>query len=293
MTKTIFNDLNAYAKRQGNSELLDESHFYDFRQNIYGGQMPLKFQQMFMDGAGSELTAKACAVHSSSMLGYNFFHWIEQYPLSIEWADGKNIRYDRVRFEEKMAVLVGTRPANMDIVLSNSKGDVLFIESKFLEYVGSQKFKLSATYKKPIKYYTRGNEWADFISRLDTSAPQQYWDGIKQEICHLIAITNWLEQKTDVSGVWYNGIGDVRFINLVFEPGQKYAESVRYLAYKELYEELHSALAAKRMIPKDLHMQFMSYSEMWSFISDVIPPQLENYLNKHYMDFANPTYLAK
>ena len=293
MMTSIFNDLNAYAKQQANSELLDKSHFYDFRQNIFGGQMPSKFQQMFIAGDGGELTAKACAVHSSSMLGYNCFHWIEQYPLSIEWEKGKTIRYDQVCFEEKMAVLVGTKPANMDVVLRNSKGDVLFIESKFLEYVGSQRFKLSPTYNNERKYFTYGTEWVDFISHLNTSAPQQYWDGIKQEICHLIAITNWMQQKTDVGGIWYNGIGDVRFINLVFEPNKEYEESERYLAYKERYEELHKALAEKRMIPKDLHMQFMSYSDMWPFITNAIPPQLESYLYKHYMKFANPTYLPK
>ena len=291
MKNSIHDALNDYAKRQGKSVLLDESHFYDFRQNIYGGQMPSKFQEMFMDGDGGELTSKACAVHSSSMLGYNFFHWVEQYPLSIKWGDGKTIRYDRVRFEAKMAVLVGTKPANMDIVLSNSTGDILFIESKFLEYVGSQKFKLSATYGNPGKYYTHGSDWVEFISHLDTTSQKQYWDGIKQEICHLIAITNWLDRKTDVGGIWYNGVGDVRFINLVFEPEQDYSEYERYQAYKKRYEELHKALAQQRMIPPSLQMQFMSYSGMWPFITDVIPPQLAGYLQKHYMAFANPTYL--
>lgn len=291
MKDSIHEALNAYAKQQGNSDLLDDSHFYDFRQNIYGGQMPSRFQRMFMEGDGGELTAKACAVHSSSMLGYNFFHWVEQYPLSIKWGDGKTIRYDSVSFEEKMAVLVGTKPANMDIVLSNSKGDILFIESKFLEYVGIQKFKLSPTYGNARKYYAFGNDWVEFISRLDTSSQNQYWDGIKQEICHLIAIKNWLAHKTDVGGIWYNGVRDVRFINLVFEPKQDYSEYGRYLAYKERYEELHVALAGQRMIPSCLQMQFMSYSEMWPFVTNVIPPQLEGYLHKHYMAFANPTWL--
>ena len=293
MGNSIFNELNAYANQQAGSDLLDESHFYDFRQNIYGGKMPLKFQQMFIAGDGHELVAKACAVHSSSMLGYNFFHCIEQYPLSIEWEHGKTITYNKVYFESKMAVLKGPKPANMDVVLSNSNGDVLFIESKFLEYDKSQSFKLSPAYDEERNYYTHGNEWVDFITNLETNASKQYWEGIKQEICHLIAITNWMEQKTDIAEIPYNSLGDIRFINLVFEPNKEYAEHERYMSYKKLYETFHKTLAEKRMIPMDLHVQFMSYFEMWPFIAKVIPPELESYLYSHYMAFANPTYPTK
>lgn len=282
---SIYTDLNAYAQRQNGSEMVDESHFYDFRNNIYGGVMPSRFQKMFLGGDGNELVSKAGAVHSSSMLGYNFFHWVEEYPLTIQWEDGQRICYNRVKFEEKMSVLVGTNPANMDIVLSNEKGDILFIESKFLEYVNAKQFKLSATYQKPQKYFDRtyGEKWAQFIAAIE---PSRFCDGIKQEICHLIAITNWIEHKRDISGVWYEREGDIRFINLVFEPKTTYKEHEFFTAYNKRYEELHQMLSSQKLIPQELKMKFMTYSDVWPMVKSVVPSVLKDYLQEHYMAFA-------
>lgn len=285
---SIYDDLNLSAQKQVKSEMLDKSHFYDFRQNIYNGQMPQKFKEMFLSGDGGELAAKACAVHSSSMLGYNFFHWVEDFPITIEWKKGGPVCYNQVFFEEKMPVLVGTTPANMDIVLRNSNGDVLFIESKFLEYVNGKQneFKLGKSYFKPQKYYTKGEDWIDLISSLDTTKKSQYWEGIEQEIKHLIAITNWLEGKTEVGGVWYNGVSNVRFINLVFEPKESYSEHISFVEYRDRYDELHASLESHKLIPKCLGMEYMTYSDIWPFIERVLPKPLKEYLETRYMVFA-------
>ena len=285
MKESIHKDLNMRAWERHGKDMINDSYFYDFRSNIYGGQMPVEFQRMFLAGDGNELVAKACAVHSSSMLGYNFFHWIKEYPLTIRWSDRKEVTYNQVCFEEKMPVLVGTTPANMDIVLRNQNGDVLFIESKFLEYTNSNKFKLSATYNEPRKYYIKGVQWGHLISSIDTKLPTQYWEGIVQEIRHLIAITNWIEGKTDVGGYWYQGIGDVRFI---FEPKEVYSEHSAFLAYKERYSELHAKLEENNLVPSALKMEFMTYSELWKIVRDMdnLPKPLKDYLDSHYMVFA-------
>lgn len=55
----------------------DNGYFNSFLDNVYANQMDSKFQKMFNKGSGNELHSKAEAIHSSSMLAYNFFHWID------------------------------------------------------------------------------------------------------------------------------------------------------------------------------------------------------------------------
>ena len=286
--ESIYDELKEYAKSQKSSGMISDSYFYDFRSNIFGGNMPLKFQKMFLAGEGNELVAKACAVHSSSMLGYNFFHWVDDYPITIKWNDGKVIRYDMVSFEEKIPVLVGKTPANMDIVLRNSTGDILFIESKFLEYTNTGSFSLSKTYLNPSQYYTKGEEWGKLISNLNTKHSKQYWEGIAQEIRHLIGITNWIEHKTVVGGVMYNGTSDIRFINLVFEPKVDYVEHSAFSEYRKRYAELHAKLEELNLLPTQLKMEFMTYSDLWEIVRDMnnLPYSLKDYLSSHYMFYS-------
>jgi len=287
--KNLKKDLNDYAKGLKNSEMIDESHFYDFRQNIFGNYMSEEFQKMFLEGDGNELASKACAVHSSSMLGYNFFHYVSRKPLTIDFGDNQKISYTKVRFEVKMRVFKGrSRPANMDIVLFNDKGDILFIESKFLEYLSTGDFSISDTYKKPETYYCMGEKWASFISSLKTDIKGQYWGGIKQEISHMIGLTNWAYGYTKIDKLpSYNADKDIRFINLVFKPSKEYTvEYEAYLNYKNRYDELHKGLLDNGLIPDGIKMCFKNYSEFWPSFEKCVSLELRDYLFKHYMQYA-------
>lgn len=281
--------LKSYLTENLNSsktEMIDENHFFDFRQNIFGGTMDENFIKMFLNGDGNELVSKACAVHSSSMLGYNFFHWISKNsPLTIKFED-KTTEYTKVLFEVKIPVLKRSRSANMDIVLTNDNNDILFIESKFLEYLNLGKFDISDTYKSEEAYYCNGKEWCTFISSLKTSEKKQYWGGIKQEICHLIGLTNWINEKTTIEDVKFDKGKDIRFINLVFEPNEQYEEHEDFKKYRNLYYHLHEELQKKELIPYDIKMSFKSYSDLWSDISDCVSEELRAYLYNRYMNFA-------
>lgn len=286
MKNSIKSALNEYASRITGGKLVDNSHFYDFRQNIFPKEMDEKFRKMFVAGDGNELVAKAAAVNSSSMLGFNFFHWIDkESPLIID-----SVEYDEVLFEVKIPVLKGTTPANMDIVLKSNAGDYLFVESKFLEYLEADSFKISDTYKsKPEKYYCHGDEWASFIREYDHSQKGVYWGGIKQEICHMIGLTNWLEHKTEIGGgERYTDSGSIRFINLVFEPKQGFCgDYEKFRSYKELYKSFHAKLKKASWIPKNVQIEFKTYSEIWpDIVSSRLPAGLEKYLYDHYMRFA-------
>jgi hypothetical protein len=289
MNKSLQADLNKYARTVKGSAMVDDSHFYDFRQNIYGGEMAPQIRKMFLEGDGNELVSKACAVNSSSMLGYNFFHWVSrESPLKLFLKDGSQIQYTDVLYEVKIPVLKGTRAANMDIILKNDDGDILFIESKFLEYLSTSKFSISDTYKKESSYYVKGADWADFISHLDTTLEKQYWVGIKQEICHLIGLTNWVNGVQVDQLPIYAEARSVHFINLVFEPNPEeyHKEYESFLAYRNRYSELHLKLEDLSMIPKGITMSFLSYSDIWDSFTESISPELEGYLDKHYMKFA-------
>ncbi len=293
MSKSLKEDLNDYARSVKDSALVDDSHFYDFRQNIYGGTMKEEIQDMFLKGDGNELVSKACAVHSSSMLGYNFFHWVaKEAPLRLYFGSesGKDvIEYTDVLYEVKIPVLKGSRAANMDIVLKNDSGDILFIESKFLEYTSTGKFTISDSYKKADSYYSKGKEWAEFILKFDTRMEKQYWDGIKQEICHSIGMWNWAAGKDIDNLPSFSDARDIRFIYLVFEPNPKYEkEYAAFKAYRERYEELHEKLKNDNLIPNEIKMSFLTYTDIWSDITDCITPDLKKYLDEHYMVFANP-----
>lgn len=286
-TLKLKSDLSQSDLFQSNkTEMIDNSHFFDFRQNIFGGKMDEEFIQMFLDGDGNELVSKACAVHSSSMLGYNFFHWISKNnPLTLKFED-KTIEYTKVLFEVKIPVLKRSRPANMDIVLANDNNDILFIESKFLEYLNLGRFDISDTYKKKDVYYCNNQEWCTFISKLKTDEKNQYWGGIKQEICHLIGLTNWINEKTTIKDLTLDKERDIRFINLVFEPNKKYTEEHNaFENYKKLYDYLHKKLHG--LIPENITMSFKSYSDLWPNISNCVSEKLKDYLNNRYMKFAN------
>ena len=288
MKNQIKSALNEYASHITGGELVDESHFYDFRQNIFSGEMDERFKKMFVAGDGNELVAKAAAVNSSSMLGYNFFHWIDkESPLTID-----SVEYNEVLFEVKIPVLKGTTPANMDIVLKSNAGDYMFIESKFLEYLKADSFKFSDTYMDkdaPQKYYCHGEEWASFIKGFDHTKKGVYWSGIKQEICHMIGLTNWLNGGPGIGdGEKYSGSGNIRFINLVFEPNHVYvSDHKKFVSYMNLYNAFHSKLSNASWVPRNVRIEFKTYSEIWpNIVSSKLPAGLEKYLFDHYMKFA-------
>lgn len=287
-TNTLKEDLSGYALKTKH-ELLDSSHFIDFRHNVFGSAMDRRFVDMFIQGDGNELVAKAAAVHSSSMLSYNFFHWVsKEYPLIID-----GVVYDNVMFEVKMPVLKGTRQANMDVVLTGASGHCLFIESKFTEYLNSGKFKISDTYReRPDKYHCRGEEWTRFIKEYDAPGKDQYWDGIKQEICHMIALNNWVDAKTDLISVPLpNDRSKIRFFHLLFKPGESYeSELAAFDAYHARYTELHGELEKRGLLPAGVdskNISFKTYSDIWDcFMSNTLPEGLKEYLEEHYMQFA-------
>ena len=286
-----------------------QGYLRTFQENVYTGSMQSDFQGMFRDGSGNELDSKAKAVHSSSMLGYNFFHWVtKNRPLTIDGID-----YTKVFFEVKMTVLKGTNPANMDILLIGKKKrdkkiHLLFIESKFLEYLENKEYKLGISYENPQKWQDKDTNWMDFLKVVrkcvDEESRCKYKEGIKQGVSHIFALSNLAHKNENaISYLLRNNkcLGhdlnkesikgaDIHFINLIFEPSKKCFrdEHEKFDDYKMLYIKFINKVKEHICIEP----LFKTYSDLWKSreieeqIKKVNNCHLYQYLYERYMRFA-------
>ena len=272
-------------------------YLYSFLDNVYGHHMPDEHQQMFDHGSGGELHSKAEAVHSSSMLGYNFFSWIdEQNPFVWET---ENITFTKVYFEVRLRTLCCRgNPANIDIVLegTNKEGKrvLLFIESKFLEYTSFDKTELSAAYLKPENYYV-DKPWHKLAKELieKTKDTKHYNSGLKQSFCHLVAL-NSLENREALT--WFNKNNplkiedlnnvDIRFMNAIFCPSYIFdAEYKKYLDYSKHYEWFMDLIKTTAL--SSVQPEWLNYSQIWQQMNLQIKDHKRiAFLQRRYMDFA-------
>lgn len=268
-----------------------KGYLNSYKENIFENKMDVDFQEMFGNGSGGELHSKAEAVHSSSMLSYNFLHWInDENPFEF-----KGVKYTKVYFEVKMRTLRrGSNPANMDVVLEgklNNKRHLLFIESKFLEYLKNGKFELSEAYKNSINWYSSEIEWEKIIEDAKELCNQKgYYEGIKQAITHLFGISGLSNTK---ALDWFNKgklkIDDydnvvITFANFIFEPDEKEfnEEHNAYEDYKKLYGSF-----VKKMPENIMKPQWYSYTDVWNIMREQIKnDKLKSFIEDRYMKFA-------
>lgn len=308
MAKNFINNLIQKTKESNLVPSIHSKTGYYLRidDNIFPEKMNDRFVKMFRNGSGKELSGKALAVHSSSMLAFNFFHWIsEENPLTID-----NYRFTKVYFEVQLPTLKGTTPANMDVVLegksiTDNKPVLLFIESKFTEHFknssSDMKKMLNSSYTKEQRtgkkydYYPynakRFRGWLGVIQEFQGKTKKGYVDGIKQEICHMIALTNLkhdLDQakdsykKNNVECPTINGDETFLFYNILFEPNSEFKESGSYKSYKDLYDSLNKQLTDNEL-NKGIECKICSYKEIYDKISN---QSLKSYLESRYMRFA-------
>jgi len=292
------------ASRFINKTSLKNYHFKDdgYTQNVFGHKMCAKHVAMFDNGSGKELKTKAKAVYSSSMLAYNFFHWISNgNPFRYE-----DIVYNDVFFEVKIPTISKSpASANIDVVLvSADKSTWLMFESKFTEHFhpsSQQMINLSHGYFDSGRYLFEHqvdadkiiqliNEWYEKAERDST----QYYDGIKQLICHLVAIMN-LQNSLDTSLIRQKvrkmnpGLEElpqtVLFRTILFNPKPEYKEHYASEAYKKLCEQFY---ASTRKIYPILNADVITYSEIWDAMSSQLQDQrLADFLIDRYLRCAD------
>lgn len=274
----------------------DKGYFNSYTENIYNNVMDQVYQNMFDKGSGGELHSKAEAVHSSSMLSYNLFHWIK---------DGNTftfngVVYSKVYFEVQMRTLsCRSNPANMDVVLdgtdSNGKRHLLFVESKFTEYLNNSQFDISESYSKECNWYNKNIKWSQVISIAKEKCKKSYGEGIKQAITHLFGIYGLYGDKKALG--WFNINNDrlkiedingieIHFVNFIFEPNEDEfpIEHEKYQNYICLYKSFIGELSGIIVNPK---IDVISYSEVWKEMKPQIKDlNLTKYIERRYMDLA-------
>jgi len=266
----------------------DKYEYYarDWKENVIGEMSPEHYQ-MFKEGAGDELEdkitpAKAKAIDSSSMLSYNFFRNIdEQNTITID-----RIVYSKVFFEVKLSTLrTSNAPANLDVALiSKDSKSVLFIESKFLEYLESESVSFSESYFNEESYY-ESKEKNDLITIAKSfkNIKGHYNYGIKQNICHLISISN-ISKSKEARIIFQNRYKNkeqmiissaqtYRFLNILFFPSHPEAEDL----YNQYIKDLKKF---KDNLPNSLQSYIgktfiMTYRDLYEKMSDKISSKAE------------------
>ena len=276
-----------------------------YTENIYPGRMAENHIRMFCKGEGKELypkdgmKEKAACLYSSSMLSYNFFHWISaNRPLVFD-----GVKYTHVVFEEQFRVLKNrNNKANLDVVLvSDGEGQdrtVLLLESKFTEHFKTGPVEIKPAYDDAENgYFAYGEEWVGVIKQLRErmgTDEKTYFEGLKQVTCHLIGISNVIE-NLDARDKWFNknswlydqyGIrltGKERFLfkSLVFHPKTK-EESDLSADYEQKNKDFVSANMG--FLPNNIHIDdpIITYRDLWDrgLKESIKNPELMDYLER-------------
>ena len=270
-----------------------------------------KFYRMYSIGSGGELKMKngrirACAVYSSSMLVYNFFHWIcPECPL--RFSDGKT--YDKVYFEVKMPVLKThpASPANMDVVLvSNDCHSVLCFESKLSEYTKLSDVKFPSAYLDSKNYFN--NHFVDdFVNYIKNNKKEEhvYNEGIAQMLKHLIAITNLHQSnyamadmlalndfiEPEVAQQLQRVVLNIKFSNVIYilgsnqengVPINKAMDYISTLAHFRSTASFDDTIWQYYVLPNYAY----NYNDMFAIMRSQMPDGLADYLEARYPDLC-------
>ena len=295
-------------KEARNISVDNEYYAKNYEDNIYLPPMGENHIRMFCKGGGKELLPKegkkekgAC-IYSSSMLAYNFFSWInKENPLVMD-----DINYDIVVFEEQFRVLRNrNNKANLDVVLvSDDRKTLLLLESKFTEHLATTNYmsEISTAYDSEESYFKNclGNRWVSIIKEIRKmpDGKEEYYDGLKQVVCHLIGISSVIRNKD--ARDWFNhnswlhhveGLtlkGDETFIfkSIVFHPNTE-NESKVSKAYELLNKKFVNSID---FLPDNLKVgpePIITYRQLWdsgmnkSIRDDSLRKYLEKYLKVH------------
>ena len=202
-------------------------------------------------GNGNEIN-RIMTLHSSALLPLLCFSQVSsRRPLCID-----GIKYTEVFFEVKNHVFYS--PSNVDVVLKSAHGDLLFLESKFTEYLEVERPKIKESYfefyhhiltkyssfpivmQYPCVWEENGKRHIGFTIKTtyrDSKDSLAYCAGIKQCFSHLIGIAKVPSNSN--SDCWRGSErGKLTFSTILYRFGGE-----PFKIYQQLYEDMIGKLS--------------------------------------------------
>lgn len=208
-----------------------------------------RLKQIFdsaVSGDGDE-KEKIMTLHSSSLCAFLHFSAInEANPFRFGTID-----YTKVLFEVKNDVIVPSdrenKPSNIDVLLFNQDcKHLLFLESKFTEYLSGGKATLADKYRvfyEALMSAKHGRGFSFKASEIDNKyclnngdPSHGYLGGIKQAFCHLLGIATGacVTQSDGNNGIYTQNLLEnaesITFASIAFN-----CDSDKFSNYSELY----------------------------------------------------------
>ena len=238
----------------------------------------------------------------------DFFEWVSaERPITLNGSS-----YDRVYFDVKFPVFAKTtdgqpynQPANMDVVLiSDDCLAMQCITSCHTEHMHKQAANFADAYFKPSCYYKDNPYRTPFIkwALRYNEKKNGYFAGIKQNISHIIGITNILHDADALA--WFkannpfiesevlaqiNQNTEIIFTNLLYYCpemgtdiyGDIHAEekTYPYLLAEFLFDHLQNNLDEPLLLSRFI----TTYPELFAEIQSQMPNGLAEYLDNKYV----------
>ena len=194
------------------------------------------------------------------MLAFLCFNDVANHPITITISDDKTV-YDEVMFEVKNNVIneSGT-PSNIDVLLmGENRKKLLFLESKFTEYLSGGKVTLSNKYRDLYIKLQKLNlpfniKFINVLQESDNSHKEpdikeeirlytgektsEYLEGIKQAFSHLLGIaTGPAKEQTkgneDYTRSLLENADEIKFASIVFN-----CDKDKFKEYDDLYKSV-------------------------------------------------------
>jgi hypothetical protein len=216
-------------------------------------------------GDGAELgkegkRGKILALHSSAALACNFFdYWRGRDLEGLAQAFGTTELCD-IGFERKFPTGLRGNAPNLDVVLYESGGGILAIESKFMEPFQKSKAK---TYLKP-KYFEKGDAWARvglhgcqvLAAKIRQNQAQFDLLDVAQLLKHMLGLAS-NQQHWRLCCLWYHPggpAGDKHASEIRHFTEEIGADAIRFssLTYQELFQRLSRLLGEQ-------HLEYQEY----------------------------------
>ena len=250
-------------------------------------------------GGDGDERSKIVTLHSSSLLAFLCFYDVSNHPIIIDEID--KTEYNEVMFEVKNDVINASlgKPSNIDVLLmGENRKKLLFIESKFTEYLsGGKVFLSSDRYKefydllldkldlpfkasfdkvnhKPDKSHSEPFVTEEYcLKSKNGERTSKYLGGIKQAFSHLLGIaTGPANQQASGNEAYKMSLlenaEEIKFASIVFNCDNGKFEEYNRL-YKSVFKNSNVIIETiKEVLPKrelklSIIPQLLQYQEVF------------------------------